>query len=152
MRTSCEDISSVHKMRENEDFSSFLKKKPSSNAEVTHSEKGKQLAVLAPTSFRLRVGVWLWIWPQRCRSCLLPPSAAQQTCSGLFSLLMPCHFVQYSSFKHAQILFGPLASSQGFLVFCLSCSKPIGLLSFLPLFCFSTCFCTIYSTGLPDAG
>lgn len=120
-------------------FLPFWRKKPSSNGEVTHSEKGKQLAVLAPISFRLRVGVWLWIWPQHCRSCLLPPSAAQQTCS-VFSLLMPCHFVQYSSFKHAQILFGLLASSQGFLVFCLSCSKSIGLLSFLPLFCFSTCF------------
>lgn len=152
MRTSCEDISSVHKMHENEDFSSVVKggKNPPAmqRGHILKKESNKQFR---PFSFRLRVGAWLWIWPQHCRDPIL--SSSSQCCPAdlLWPVLMLCHLVQYFNFKHARILFGLLASPQDYLVFCLLHNKLIGLLSFLPSFCFSTCFCTISSTGLPKA-
>lgn len=132
-------------------FLFFEGKKPCSNAEVTHSEKGKQSVLQAPIFQTDTWSLTLDLAPALQGPCLLPPSAAQQTCSGLFSLLMLCHFVQYSSFKRARIVVGLLASPQDYLVFCLLCNKLIGLLSFLSSFCFSTCFCAISSTGFPEA-
>lgn len=75
MRTSCEDISSVHKTHESEDFSSFLKgQKPSSNAEVTHSEKEKQSAVQAPVFQAESWGLTLDLASALQGSCLVPLS------------------------------------------------------------------------------
>lgn len=108
----------------------FLKKKKRgggipNNAKVIHSENAKRPAVVAPNSHLLqRVGARLWPWPQHCRNPLsvifLPalPSRPALACLFCFSLLFPCHFVQYSGFKHARILSGLLASPQEHLVFC----------------------------------
>lgn len=89
-----------------------------------------------------RVKARLWLWPQHCRNPLsvifLPalPSRPALACLFCFSLLFPCHFVQYPGFKHARIIFGLLASPQESSI--LSRNKTISLLSLRSSFCFST--------------
>lgn len=106
MRASCEDISPVDKMHESEDFSSFLKgQKPSSNAEVTHSEKGKQLAVQAPIFLTESWGLTLDLASALQGSCLLPPSAAHRpvlACSPYLCCTTLCNT--------------PVLSMQGFIL------------------------------------
>lgn len=120
---------------------------------MIHSEKGKRSAILAPTSHLLqRVGAQLWLWPQHCRNPLsvifLPAllSRPALACLFCFSLLFPCHFVQYPVFKHARILFGLHKSTWSFVKFHATV-YPL----FNHHFAFPHGFGLFHRTGLPEA-
>jgi len=112
-----------------------MERKKSNNAKVTHSERGKRSAVLAPAYCRRELGSVFGSALQESSLSAFShlaaelPSRLAPACSFWFSLLFH-DFVQHSSLGHARTLFSLLAVQQDYLVFCsASCNKPIGLAS-----------------------
>lgn len=82
----------------------------------------------------------------------LPPSRPALACLFCFSLLLPCHFMQYSSFKRARILFWSFRLSTGLLglLFCHAINPSVYCL-FNHHFAFPHVFGLFHSTGLPKS-